>query len=109
MSSGGLVVSNGSANGTVGATSIQVTNFTLTSTLSLGGLTIANTICIDNTYRFVGLGVYTPTLRDQIRVLESEGPGSEDYRRLAARGRNVGIALAIIVVIIVYLMVAKPA
>ncbi|TMB98595.1 MAG: DUF2269 family protein [Chloroflexi bacterium] len=27
---------------------------------------------------FVGLGIYTPTLRDQIRVLESEGPGSEE-------------------------------
>jgi uncharacterized membrane protein len=58
---------------------------------------------------FVGLGVYTPTLRDQIRVLESEGPGSEEYQRLAARGRNVGIILAIIVVVIVFLMVTKPA
>lgn len=58
---------------------------------------------------FVGLGVYTPTLRDQIRVLESEGPGSEEYQRLAARGRNVGIVLAIIVLVIVFLMVTKPA
>ncbi len=58
---------------------------------------------------FVGIGVYTPTLRDQIRVLESEGPGSEEYQRLAARGRSVGIVLAIIVVVIVFLMVAKPA
>ena len=58
---------------------------------------------------FVGLGVYTPTLRDQIRVLESDGPGSEEYQRLSARGRTVGIVLAIIVVIIVFLMVTKPA
>lgn len=58
---------------------------------------------------FVGLGVYTPTLRDQIRLLESEGPGSEEYQRLAARGRNVGIVLALIVVVIVFLMVTKPA
>ncbi|HUG06654.1 MAG TPA: DUF2269 family protein [Candidatus Limnocylindria bacterium] len=58
---------------------------------------------------FVGLGVYTPTLRDQIRVLESEGPGSEEYQRLAARGRNVGIVLGIIVVVILFLMVTKPA
>lgn len=57
---------------------------------------------------FVGLAIYTPTLRDQVRVLESEGPGSEVYQRLAARGRNVGIALGIIVVIIVFLMVVKP-
>ncbi len=40
---------------------------------------------------FVGAGVYTPTLRDQIRVLEAEGPASEEYQRLSARGRNVGI------------------
>ena len=58
---------------------------------------------------FVGLGIYTPTLRDQIRVLESEGPWSEEYQRLAARGRTVGIVLAIIVVVIVFLMVTKPA
>ena len=58
---------------------------------------------------FVGLGVYTPTLRDQIRVLENEGPGSDEYQRLAARGRTVGIILGIIVIVIVYLMVAKPA
>jgi uncharacterized membrane protein len=58
---------------------------------------------------FVGLGVYTPTLLDQIRVLESEGPGSEEYQRLSSRGRIVGILLGIIVVVIVFLMVTKPA
>lgn len=58
---------------------------------------------------FVGLGVYTPTLRDQIRVLESEGPGSEEYRRLSARGRTTGIVLGILVIVIVFLMVTKPA
>ena len=57
----------------------------------------------------VGLGVYTPTLRDQIRVLEAQGPDSAEYQRLAARGRNVGIILGIIVVVIVFLMVTKPA
>ena len=57
---------------------------------------------------FVGLGVYTPTLRDQIRVLESEGPASAEYQRLSARGRSVGILLGIIVIVIVFLMVVKP-
>jgi uncharacterized membrane protein len=57
----------------------------------------------------VGLGVYTPTLREQIRVLESEGPGSEEYQRLSSRGRTLGIVLGIIVVVIVFLMVTKPA
>jgi len=58
---------------------------------------------------FVGLGIYTPTLREQIRVLESDGPGSDEYARLAARGRTVGIVLGVIVIAIVYLMVTKPA
>jgi uncharacterized membrane protein len=57
---------------------------------------------------FVGLGVYTPTLRDQIRVLESEGPGSEDYQRLSSRGRTLGVVLGVIVIVIVFLMVTKP-
>ncbi|MGH2661290.1 MAG: DUF2269 family protein [Actinomycetota bacterium] len=58
----------------------------------------------------VGLGAaaYTPTLRKQIAVLESEGPASPTFRRLAARGRVVGIVLAVDVVAIVFLMVAKP-
>ena len=70
---------------------------------------IAGSIGLRLVLIFVGLGVYTPTLRDQIRVLESEGPGSEEYQRLAERGRNVGIVLAVIVVAIVFLMVTKPA
>jgi uncharacterized membrane protein len=57
---------------------------------------------------YVGLGIYTPTLRDQIRVLESEGTGSEEYQRLSARGRTTGIVLGIIVLAIVFLMVTRP-
>ena len=55
-----------------------------------------------------GALVYTPTLRNQIRMLEAEGPDSEDYRRLATRGRITGIILAFTVVAIVFLMVTKP-
>jgi len=58
---------------------------------------------------FIGLGVYTPTLRDQIRVLESQGPETAEYQLLAGRGRRIGILLGIIVIAIVYLMVTKPA
>jgi uncharacterized membrane protein len=56
----------------------------------------------------LGIGLYTPTLRRQIRVLETEGPQSEEYRWLARRSTLVGVALAILVVIIVALMVLKP-
>jgi tetrahydromethanopterin S-methyltransferase subunit F len=34
---------------------------------------------------------------------------SPRYRRLAARGTAVGILLAVVVVVIVFVMVAKPA
>ena len=57
----------------------------------------------------VGLGVYTPTLRRQIALLDSAGPASADYLRVASRGRVVGILLAMVVVAIVFLMVVKPA
>jgi uncharacterized membrane protein len=56
----------------------------------------------------LGLAVYTPTLRNQIRVLESSGPDSTVYRSLARRGQFVGILVGVIVIIIVFLMVTKP-
>ncbi len=62
-------------------------------------------------YLFVALiafAGYTPTLRRQIAVLQDGGPGSDEYRRLAGRGRAIGIVLAISVLVIVFLMVTKP-
>ena len=56
----------------------------------------------------LGFFVYTPALRNQIRALESSGPGGADYRRYAANARFLGILLAVIVVLIVFLMVTKP-
>jgi uncharacterized membrane protein len=77
--------------------------------IPLSRLWIAAAIGLWVVLLFVGLGFYTPTLRDQLRVLESEGPGGEEYGRLAARGRSLGILLGVIVVAIVFLMVVKPA
>ncbi len=57
----------------------------------------------------LGLFGYTPVLRRQIAALESGGPDSAEYGRLAAQGQRLGIALAVIVVIVVLLMVTKPA
>jgi uncharacterized membrane protein len=54
----------------------------------------------------LGLIVYTPTLRRQIQAFEA---GQEaEFARLSARGTAVGIALAVDVVVIVFLMVTKP-
>jgi uncharacterized membrane protein len=56
----------------------------------------------------LGLFVYTPTLREQIAVLESSGPNSVEFRTLSKRGTTVGGVLAIDVIVIVFLMVTKP-
>jgi hypothetical protein len=57
----------------------------------------------------VGLLGYTPTLRNQIRILEAEGSSSPNYQSQARRGTILGIILAVIAVSIVFLMVVKPA
>ncbi len=57
----------------------------------------------------VGMLGYTPTLRRQIAVLGTKGPHSPEYRLLAARGMRLGVLLAIVVIIIAFLMVTKPA
>jgi uncharacterized membrane protein len=56
----------------------------------------------------VAIFVYSPTLREQIRLMDSTGPATPEYARAAARGRVVGILLAVAVVVIVFLMVTKP-
>jgi uncharacterized membrane protein len=56
----------------------------------------------------VGFLLYTPTLREQIRLMDASGPGSADYARVASRGRIVGIFEAVVVIVIVLLMVTKP-
>jgi uncharacterized membrane protein len=56
----------------------------------------------------VGFGVYTPTLRRQIALVESGDAHSPDYRSLARRGMLTGGLLALIVVVIIFMMVTKP-
>jgi uncharacterized membrane protein len=56
----------------------------------------------------LGFFVYTPMLRHQIEALETSGPASEEYRQYASNARFVGILVAVIVVVIVFLMVTKP-
>jgi uncharacterized membrane protein len=56
----------------------------------------------------LGLLGYTPTLKRQIQLLESDGPDSPAYKAMASRGRTIGIILAVVVVIITFMMVVKP-
>ena len=56
----------------------------------------------------IGFFGYTPTLRRQIEVLDREGQSSTNYQTLARRGRMLGIVLAVLVTVIIFLMVVKP-
>jgi uncharacterized membrane protein len=69
---------------------------------------IAASIALWVVLLILGLGVYTPTLRRQISLVESVGAESAEYRALARRGLVVGAVLAVIVIVIVFLMVTKP-
>ena len=52
---------------------------------------------------------YTPSLRRQIAALDVGGPESPEYQRFEARSTQLGIVLAVVAVIIVFMMVTKPA
>ncbi len=58
---------------------------------------------------FVGLGVYSPTLKKQIALAESTGPASAEYKKISFRSNAIGIVLNILALSVIYLMVAKPA
>lgn len=51
---------------------------------------------------------YSPTLKRQIGAYETSGAQSDEFVRLGARGRMVGIVLAILILAIIVLMVVKP-
>jgi len=53
-------------------------------------------------------GLYTPTLKKQIKLIDEQGPDSPEFQALDRRGNTVGIALMVIALLIVALMVLKP-
>jgi uncharacterized membrane protein len=81
---------------------VIISPWEITTFWILGGLILWAVVIL------LGVGLYTPTLRRQIQVLEAEGPGSEEFQWLSRRGTILGIVLAILVIIIVGLMVLKP-
>jgi uncharacterized membrane protein len=56
----------------------------------------------------LGLFVYSPTLRDQIKLVEAGDTASAEFVRLGRRGRILGQALGLVVILIVVMMVFKP-
>jgi uncharacterized membrane protein len=78
----------------------------------VGGLSLTTPWILVALVLFVALALtgalgYTPTLREQIRLAESVGPGAKEYRAMAQRGTTLGIVLAVIAVVIVFVMVTK--
>src|SRR3989304_3017954 len=57
----------------------------------------------------LGLWVLTPLPHRQDAALQRHGPDSPEYRRLRARLNRMSGVAALIVLVITYLMVAKPA
>lgn len=56
----------------------------------------------------IGLFGYTPTLKQQIQLLESKGSTSSEYQAVARRSTTLGVVLVVLAVAIVFLMVVKP-
>jgi uncharacterized membrane protein len=56
----------------------------------------------------IGLFLFTPNLRRQIRLLEDEGLKSAKYKAVARRGKKLGVVLGVLVMMIIFLMVVKP-
>jgi len=56
----------------------------------------------------VAIGFYSPTLRNQVKLVEAGDSTSAEFHRLNSRGTMVGAALGVIVFLILVLMVFKP-
>jgi uncharacterized membrane protein len=57
----------------------------------------------------IGILAYAPVLREQIRLLDSVGLEAPGYAAAARKGTLLGILVTLDAVIIVFLMVVKPA
>ncbi len=57
----------------------------------------------------LGMAVFVPIFRRQIRFLDSEGVESPKYRAAAKLGTVMGLIVGLIVLAILFMMVVKPA
>lgn len=56
----------------------------------------------------LGVGLFTPVLRDQIRLADAGQTASPDFARLAKRSAILGPIVGIAVILILVMMVFKP-
>ena len=76
---------------------ISPTTFWIASSLTLYVITALTAIL-----------VYSPVLRRQIALLEGGRQSTAEYDAASKKGRAVGIFLAVLVIVIVFMMVTKP-
>ena len=57
----------------------------------------------------LGIFGYSPVVKEQIRLLDSEGFDSPNYQAVSKRSTLLGILVGVDVIIIVFMMVVKPA
>ncbi|MEA2499818.1 MAG: hypothetical protein QOH26_2223 [Actinomycetota bacterium] len=96
------------ANPAYGLLLVTGVSMVLVGDLSFKTLWIALALTLFAIVTLIAALVYTPTLKRQIEVLQTEGAGSATYQALAKKGNAVGILLAVLVLTIVFLMVTKP-
>ena len=56
----------------------------------------------------LGFAIFTPLVRNQLRLVDSGETASAEFQRLAKRSRTLGPILGILVVVILVMMVFKP-
>ncbi len=56
----------------------------------------------------LGMAIFVPVFRRRVRLLETQGLDSPDYRAAANQSTLLGIVVGIIVLAIVFMMVVKP-
>lgn len=77
-------------------------------TWSLTSLWIVVAIVLFVAVAALGFRVYSPLLRDQIKLVDAGDTSSPEFERLDRRGRIVGPALLLLVAVILVMMVFKP-
>jgi len=77
-------------------------------TWGLGNGWVATALILFALLIVVAIGFYSRVIRQQIKVMDSEGLGSPSYKRLDAQATLYGIISLVIALLIVFLMVVKP-
>jgi uncharacterized membrane protein len=85
-----------------GAAMLQINKLSYTTPWVVTAVTVYAIVSV------LGIFVYSPILRKQIKLAENPGPDSPEYKLAAGRGIYLGALITILVVTITFLMVVKP-